>query len=43
MKKRGLEGLSCWQESKELAVFVCKHVLPEVPIEEKWALTSQLR
>jgi four helix bundle protein len=43
MKKRGLEGLTCWEESKELAVFVCKHVPPGFPLEEKWALASQLR
>jgi four helix bundle protein len=43
MRKRGLEGLTCWEESKELAVFVCRHLLPLFPLEEKWALASQLR
>ncbi len=43
MKKRGLEGLACWEESKELSVFVCGHMLPKFPLEEKWALASQLR
>jgi four helix bundle protein len=43
MKKIGLGGLACWEESKELAVYVCKHVLPKFPAVEKWALASQLR
>jgi four helix bundle protein len=43
MNKRGLDSLEVWQVAKELAVYICSDVLPELPPEEKWCLTTQLR
>lgn len=43
MGKRGLDSLEVWQVAKELAVYVCSDVLPELPPEEKWSLSAQLR
>lgn len=43
MFERGLDGLACWIESKELTVYVCQYAFGGFPIEEKWVLASQLR
>ena len=43
MGKRGLDSLEVWQVAKKLAVYVCSEVLPKLPPEEKWSLTTQLR
>jgi four helix bundle protein len=43
MGKTGLENLLVWQKARELAVLVCKELLPELPSEEKFALGQQLR
>ncbi|MBW8010198.1 MAG: four helix bundle protein [Chloroflexi bacterium] len=40
---KGLESLQVWQKSMGLAVKIHKQVLPLFPVEEQWALTSQLR
>ena len=40
---KGLAGLTVWQKSIELAEKIHKELLPHLPIEEKWALASQLR
>jgi four helix bundle protein len=40
---RGLETLQIWQRSLEFARLVCSEVLPQLPEQEKWSLTSQLR
>ncbi|OGO17759.1 MAG: hypothetical protein A2Z14_06775 [Chloroflexi bacterium RBG_16_48_8] len=32
-----------WQKARELAVLVCKELLPQLPSEEKYALGQQLR
>ena len=37
------EDLECWKASREIRVFVSKNIIPKFPIEEKYALTSQLR
>jgi len=42
-EKQGLESLKIWQKSVDFAVDVCRSVLTLFPLEEKWALTSQLR
>ncbi len=39
----GLDSLEVWQVAKKLAVFVCSDVLPKLPPEEKWSLSTQLR
>jgi four helix bundle protein len=41
--EKGLESLQLWQRSLEFSVIVCKHIIPLLPQEEKWALSSQLR
>ena len=43
MGKQGLEDLLVWQKARELAVHVCKELLPQLPSEEKFALGQQLR
>ncbi|MBW6466734.1 MAG: four helix bundle protein [Brevefilum sp.] len=39
----GLNRLKVYQHAQELGVFVYQHVLPEMPSEEKYCLTSQIR
>lgn len=43
MSSEGLKRLKVWCEARELAVEVYKTVIPCLPPEEKWALSSQLR
>ena len=42
-KNHGLESLIVWQKSVDFAVDVCQTLLPLIPPEEKYALSSQLR
>jgi four helix bundle protein len=39
----GLNRLQVYQHAQELAVLVYQHVLSEMPSEEKYSLTSQIR
>ena len=41
--KQGLETLAIWQKAMDYAVDVCQNIVPLLPQEEKWALSSQLR
>lgn len=43
MIEKGLESLVVWQKARKFAVFVCKEILPKLPVEERYALTQQLR
>lgn len=43
MESTSLERLQVWQKAHELAVLVCKEILPLLPTEEKYALSEQLR
>ena len=43
MDNQGLESLVIWQKSVDFAVNVCQEIVPMLPPEEKWALSSQLR
>lgn len=38
-----LEKLKAWKESKELAVWLYKNIIPVLPAEEKWGIAVQLR
>jgi four helix bundle protein len=40
---KGLETLQVWQKSLAFAVEICRNILPMMPVQEKWALTDQLR
>ena len=40
---KGLTSLKVWQKSIELAEKIHKELIPTLPEEEKWALTSQIR
>ncbi len=40
---RDYKKLEVWSKAHELTLFIYKEVLPKMPIEEKFALTSQLR
>ena len=42
-ERKGLEGLLAWQKSMEFAKRIYKDVIPLLPKEEKWAMSSQLR
>jgi four helix bundle protein len=41
--KTGLEKLEVWKKSIDLAIQICRDILPTFPIEEKYSLTNQLR
>lgn len=41
--KQGLETLVVWQKAIDYAVDIYENILPLLPNEEKWALSSQLR
>lgn len=43
MVRKGLESLVVWQNARRLAVRVCKDVLPLLPVEERFAISQQLR
>lgn len=43
MSREGLKRLKVWCEAEDLALQVYQTILPILPPEEKWALTSQLR
>jgi four helix bundle protein len=40
---KGLDTLQVWQKSLAFAIEVCKNVLPNMPVQEKWSLIDQLR
>ncbi|MFV8345261.1 MULTISPECIES: four helix bundle protein [Flavobacterium] len=40
---QSFEDLECWKAARELRLFVAQSIIPKFPIEEKYALTSQLR
>ena len=40
---RSFEDLECWKAARDLRIFVSQFIIPRFPIEEKYALTSQLR
>lgn len=40
---RDYKKLEVWSKAHGLTLFIYKEVLPKMPIEEKFALTSQLR
>jgi four helix bundle protein len=40
---QGLETLEAWKRAKDLAVKVCKEILPLLPAEERWSLSQQIR
>ena len=37
------EDLECWKASRDLRRYVSSEIIPKFPIDEKYALTSQLR
>jgi len=43
MNMEGLNNLEAYQSAQNLAVYVYKNVLNELPNEEKWGLISQIR
>ena len=43
VENQGLESLMVWQKSVDFAVEICQNILPLFPVEEKYALSSQLR
>jgi four helix bundle protein len=40
---KGLDTLQVWRKSLAFAIEVCKNVLPNMPVQEKWSLIDQLR
>ncbi len=43
MSSEGLKRLKVWVSAKDLAVRICREVIPVLPSEEKYALIQQLR
>jgi four helix bundle protein len=43
MSSKSFEDLECWKAARELRFFVSQNILPKFPIDEKYALTSQLK
>lgn len=43
MSLKSFEDLECWKAARELRIFVSQNILPKFPIDEKYALTSQLK
>jgi len=41
--ERGLTGLKVWHRAVDLAEWVCARTLPLLPVEERYALSAQLR
>jgi len=41
--KMGLESLDVWQKSMQFAVDVCRDLLRQFPVEEKFSLSQQMR
>lgn len=42
VQNQGLETLEIWNKAVDFAVDLCQEVLPMIPQEEKWALSSQM-
>jgi four helix bundle protein len=42
-EERGLETLQVWQKAMAFAINIQQIILSTLPLDEKWALTSQLR
>jgi four helix bundle protein len=40
---KSFEDLECWKAARELRIFVAQNIISKFSIEEKYALTSQLR
>ena len=40
---KSFEDLECWKSARELRMFVAQNIISRFSIEEKYALTSQLR
>jgi four helix bundle protein len=40
---KSFEDLECWKTARELRIFVAQNIISKFSIEEKYALTSQLR
>ncbi|WP_125717950.1 four helix bundle protein [Flavobacterium ustbae] len=43
MSLKSFEDLECWKAARELRIFVSQNILPKFQIDEKYALTSQLK
>ncbi len=43
MSSDGLKRLQVWVQAKDLAVESYKNIIPSLPADEKWGLTSQLK
>jgi len=41
--EKGIETLKVWQKAMTFAFYIHQQVLPSLPVDEKWALTMQLR
>jgi len=43
MSSQGLETLTVWNKALAFAIWICRQVLPVLPLDEKYALAAQLR
>jgi len=42
-EEKGLDSLIVWQKAMDFSVYVQKQILPSFPMDEKWALSMQVR
>ncbi len=42
-EEKGLKILQVWQKAIAFAMYIQQEVIPLLPVDEKWSLTSQLR
>lgn len=40
---KSFEDLECWKAARELRIFVAQNIIPKFSVDDKYALTSQLR
>ncbi|MDQ5928248.1 MAG: hypothetical protein QG594_22 [Bacteroidota bacterium] len=40
---KSFEDLECWKAAREIRIFVAQSIILKFPVDEKYALTSQLR
>ena len=40
---KSFEDLECWKAAREIRIFVAQNIILKFPVDEKYALTSQLR
>ena len=40
---QSFEDLHCWKAAREIRLYVSENIIPKMPVDEKYALISQIR